>query len=107
MTSDDDDDDGNNDDNKDATTMLGDNKDEDSEGEDSLSHNDNTNSTTNPTDGDSVWMLLLEVADDDGEDDPGDYNEFYFDYDLDNDGVFYNDDAGNGEGYVCMTVTDS
>ena len=45
------------------------------------------------------------VANDDVDDDPGDYDEFRSDYDLDNDGVFDNDDAG--EGYCCMTVTDS
>ena len=87
--------------------MSGENKDDDSEGEDLVSDNDNTNSTTNPTDGDPVQMSLLAVADDDGEDDPGDYDEFCSNYDLDDGGVFDNDDADNGEGYVCMTVTDS
>ena len=42
-----------NDDNNKATTMLGDKKDDNSEGEDSVSDNDNTNSTTNPSNGDS------------------------------------------------------
>ena len=52
-------------------------------------------------------MLLLAVADDDGDDDPGDYDEFCSDYDLDGEVIFDNDDADNGEGYVCMMVTDS
>ena len=29
------------------------------------------------------------------------------DYDLVDDGVFDNNDTGQGEGYICMTVTDS
>ena len=52
-------------------------------------------------------MSLLAVADDDEDVDPGDYNEFCSDFDLDDDGVFDNEDTGQGEGYVCMTVTDS
>ena len=102
-----DDDDGNNDDNNKATIMSGNNNEENSEGEDSVSNNNNTDYTTNPTDGDPVRMSLLTVADDYDEDDPGDYNEFCPNYDLDDDGVFDNDDTNNGEGYVCMTVTDS
>ena len=87
--------------------MPGDNKDNNSEGEDLVSNNNNTSSTINPTDRDPPWMLLLALADDDGDNDPGDYNEFRSNYDLDGDGVFDNDDAGNGNGYVCMAVTDS
>ena len=104
---DDDDDDGNDDDNIKAITMSSDNKDDNSEGEDQMSDNDNTNSTTNPTNIDPTWMSLLVVTDDDGEDDPGDYNEFCFNYDLDVNSIFDNDNTDNGEGYVCMRVIDS
>ena len=48
---------------------------ENSEGEDSVPNNDNTNST-NPIDEDLAWMSLLVVADDDDDDDPGDYGGF-------------------------------
>ena len=72
-----------------------------------VSDNDNINSTTNPTDRNSPWMLLLVLADDDVNN-LDDYNGFCAGYDLNNDGVFDNDNASNGEGYVCMmTVTDS
>ena len=52
-------------------------------------------------------MSLLAVADDDDEADPGDHNKFCSNYDLDNDGVFDNDNTDNGEGYVCVTAIDS
>ena len=71
-----------------------------------MSNDDNINSTINPTNGDLVRMSLLTVADDDDKDDPGDYNKFRSDYDLADDSVFDNDKADNGEGYVCMTVSD-
>ena len=97
---------GDNNDNDDATIMSGNNKVENSEEEDSVPNNDDTNST-NPTDEDPTWMSLLAVADDDDDDDPGDYNKFRSDYDLGDDSVFENNDTSQGEGYVCMTVTDS
>ena len=102
-----DDDDGSNDDNNKATIMSGNNDDENSAGECSVSKHNNINSKTNPTDKNPTWMSLLAVADDDDEDDPGDYNGFFSDYDLKNNGIFDNDDADNGEGNVCITVTDS
>ena len=78
-----DDDDGNNDGNKNAIDLSGDSKDDNSEGEDSVSDNNNINPTTNPTDGDPPLILLLALTgDNDGKDDPGDYNEFCYDYDL-------------------------
>ena len=79
----------------------------DFEGENSVPNNGDTDSTTNLTDEDSAWMSLLVVADDDEDDDLVDYDEFYSNYDHDNEGVFDNDNTGQGEGYVCMTVTDS
>ena len=79
---------------------------ENSEEENLVPNNDDTDST-NPTNGDPTLMSLLAVADDDEDDGPGDYNEFRSDYDLGNDDVFDNDDTGQGEGYVCMTVTGS
>ena len=39
-------------------------------------------------------MSLLVVADDDDNDDSDDYDEFRSDYDLDDDGVFDNNDTG-------------
>ena len=73
-----------------------------------VSDNDNTNSTTNPTNDIPVWTSLLAMADDDEEDDPGDYDEFRSDYDLDDDGVFDNDDIGSDdERFVCMTLSNS
>ena len=102
-----DDDDGNDDDNNEAIIMTGNNNDENSRGEGSVSDNNNTYSTTNPTNGNPAWILLLAVADDDDKDDPGDYDEFCSDYDLNDDSVFHNNDADNREEYVCMTVTDS
>jgi len=80
--------------------MSGDDKDDDSQGENLVFDNDNTDFTTNLTDGDPAWMLLLAVADDDYKDDPGDYDKFRSDYDLDDEGVFDNDDIDNGEGCV-------
>ena len=50
-------------------------------------------------------MLLLALADDNVNNDSGDYTAFCANYDLDNDGVFDNDDAGNGEEYAYMMVT--
>ena len=103
-----DDDSGNNDDdNNDATIMSGNNKKENSEREDSVPNNDNTDFTTNPANKDPLWMLLLEVADDDKDDDPGDYNEFCSNYNLDNDSVFDNDDIDQGKGHICMTINGS
>ena len=43
-------------------------------------------------------MLLVAVTDDDVDDDPDDYDEFRSNYDLDDGGVFDNDDADVGEG---------
>ena len=54
-----------------------------------------------------MWTSLLALADDDEDDDPGSYDEFRSNYDLDDDSVFDNDDIDNGEGYVCIAVTDS
>ena len=71
-----------------------------------MPNNDDTDST-NPTEKNLTWTSLLVVADDNVDDDPGDYNEFRCDYDHDDDGVFDNDDTGEGEGYCCMMVTDS
>ena len=101
--------DGNDDNNNDATIMLGNNDEEYSLREDSVPNNNNTESTTNPADGDPLWMLLLAVADDDDDEDdnPSDYDEFCSNYNLDNDGVFDNDNTDHGKGYVCITVTDS
>ena len=87
--------------------MSSDNKDDNSEGEDLVSNNHNINPTTNPTDRNLPWMLILALADDDGDNDSSDYDEFCSDYDLDGDGVFDNDNADNGKGYLCMRVTDS
>ena len=73
--------------------------------DDTVPNNDDIDST-NPTNENPTWTSLLVVADNDVDDDPGDYNEFRFDYDLDDDGVFDNEDAGEEEGYCCMMVTD-
>ena len=72
-----------------------------------MSDDDNTDSTTNPTSDVHVLTSMLAMVDDDEEDDPGDYDEFRSDYDLDDDGVFDNDDIDSEEGFVCMAVTDS
>ena len=96
---------GDNNDNDDVTTMSGNKEVENSE-DDSVPNNNDTNST-NPIDEDPTWISLLVVVDDDDNDGPGDYDEFCSDYDLDNNGVFDNNDTGQGEEYVCMTVTDS
>ena len=97
---------GDNNDNDDATTMSGNNKADNFEEEDSVPINDNTD-PSNPTDENPAWTSLLEVADDDDNDDPGDYDEFRSDYDLDGNGVLDNDNTGQGKEYCCMTVTDS
>ena len=97
-----DDDDGDDDDNNEATTILGVNKDSNSEGEDLVFDNDNANSTFNPTNGKPPLILLVVLADDDGKDDLGDYDEFCSNYDLDDNGVFDNDDADIGEGYYIL-----
>ena len=54
-----------------------------------------------------MFLLAVVVADDYDDADPGDNDGFFFDYDLDNDGVFDNDDTSQGEGYICMTLTDT
>ena len=72
-----------------------------------VSNHDNTDFTTNPTGVDPSWKSLVEVADDGFNNDPDNYNEFQPNYDLDDDSVYDNDNTNNGEGYVCMTVTDS
>ena len=87
--------------------MSGNNEVKNSEGEDSAPNNDNTNSTTHPTNVDPVWMSLLEVTDHDKDNDPGDYDRFRSNYDLNKNNVIDNDNTSQGEGYVCMTVTDS
>ena len=92
------DDDNSDNDNNGVEGMSGDNKDDNSEGEDLVSNNDNTNSTTVPSDADLPWMSLFVVADDDIDNDPDDYDEFYANYDLDDDSVFDNDDGNVGEG---------
>ena len=46
-------------------------------------------------------------GDDDVDDDPSNFDEFRSEYDLDNDGVFDNDEIGEGEGFCCMTVTNA
>ena len=92
-----DDDNGNDDDNNGAEVMSGDNKDEHSEGEDSVSNKDITNSTSIPFDVDSPWMLLVVVVDDDLDDDPDNYGEFCVNNDLNNDGVFDNGNVSNGK----------
>ena len=70
-----------------------------------MPNNDNIDFTTNPANEDPSWMSLLAVADDDKDDDPGDYNAFCSNYDFNDDGVFDNDDTDQGEGYVFMMVT--
>ena len=105
VETDDDDDGGDENDNDDVTITSGNNEVENSEEENTAPNNDNTDST-NLTDEDPTWMSLLAVADDD-DDDPSDYDKFRSNYDLDDDGLFDNDDTGQGEGYVCMIVTDS
>ena len=102
-----DDDTNNNDDNNDEGDNSGDDENEDSQQEGSMSDDDNTNSTTNQTNDVHVLTLMLAMVYDDEEDDPGDYNEFRSDYDLDNEGVFDVDDVDSGEGFVCMAVTDA
>ena len=109
----DDGDDGDNNDNNDTTPMSGNNDEENpkedhpvTNNDDTMPNNDDTDSST-PTDENPTWTSLLVVADDDVDDDPGDYNEFHSDYDLDDDGVFDNDDAVEGEEYCCTTVTNS
>ena len=89
--------------------LSGDNKDVNSEGEDSVSDNNNTNSTTSATNKNPMWMLLLVMVltDDDGKENSGDYVKFCSNYDLNDNGVFDNDNTDNGEGCVCMTVTNS
>ena len=72
-----------------------------------MSDDDSTNSTTSPTNNVHVLTSMLAMVDDDEKDDPGDYDEFRSDYDLDNDGVFDNDNVDSGEGFVCMAVVDS
>ena len=76
-----------------------------------MPNNDDINPTTNCTDEDPVWMSLMAVADDDDDEDDddesGDYDEFCSNCDLDDDGVFDNNDTGQGERYICMTMTDS
>ena len=106
----DDGDDGDNNDNNDTTPTSGNNDEEipnedhsEPNSDDTIPNNNDTDSST-PTNEAHAWSLLV-VADDD--DDAGDYDEFRSDYDLDYDGVFDNDDAGEGEEYCCMTVTDS
>ena len=101
----DDGDDGDNNDYDFATTMSGNNDEENPAEDDPVPTNDDTNST-NLTKENPAWTSLLVVTNDDV-DDPGDYDEFRSDYDLDDDGVFDNDDTGEGEGYCCMMVTDS
>ena len=99
-------DDGDNNDNNDATPMSDNNKDENPEEDQPVPNNDDTDSI-NPTDENPAGTSLLVVADDDVDDNPGDYDTFRSDYDLDDDGIFDNNDAGEREGYCCMTVTDS
>ena len=89
-----DDNDGDDDNNNDTTIMSGNNNEENSEGEDLVPKN-NTNSTNNPADGDPAQMSLLAVTDDDDDNDSGDYDEFRSDYDLNDDGVFDNDNTDN------------
>ena len=72
-----------------------------------MSDHANTNSTTNPTNDVHVLKLMLAMVDDDEEDDPGGYDEFCSDYDLNDDDVFVNDDVDSGDGFMCMAVTDS
>ena len=88
------------DNNNNATIMSGKNEDKNSEGEDSVPNNDNTDSTTNPSNRDSLCMSLLMMADDDKDDDPGDCNGFFTNYDLNNDGVFDNNHTNEGERYI-------
>ena len=103
--------DGDNNDNNNTTPTSGNNNKEipnkdhpEPNSDDTIPNNDDTDSST-PTDGAHAWSLLV-VADDDVDDDPGDYDEFCSDYNLNDDGVFDNGDAREGEGYCCMTVTD-
>ena len=95
------------DDNNKARDMSGDNKDNNSKGDDLVFDNDNISSTTNPTNGDPPWISLLAMVNDYVDNDPGDYDEFCANYDLNNDNAFDNDNAGNKESYIYMMVTDS
>ena len=52
-------------------------------------------------------MSLVAVANDGVNNDPDNYDKFQSNYDLDNDGVFDNDNADVRKGYVCMMVTDA
>ena len=94
-----DDDDGNDDDNNDDTIMSGNNIVDNSVEGDSVPDNDNTDSS-NPTYERPAWMSLQVVADNDDNNDPDDYDEFRSDLDLDDDGVFDNDNTGQGEGSI-------
>ena len=66
----------------------------------------NDNNLLTPANEVHAWSHLVE---DDGDvnNDPSDFNKFCSDYDLDDDGVFDNDKIGKGEGFCCMTVTNS
>ena len=46
-------------------------------------------------------------TDDDGNNDPDDYDNFQSEYDLDDDGIFDNIDTEAVESFVCMTLTDA
>ena len=69
--------------------------------------NDNDSST--PTDDAHAWSYLVDDDDDDDDvdNDRGDFDWFCSDYDLDDDGVFDNNEIGEREGFCCMTVTKS
>ena len=99
------------DDDDDTTFMTGNNNEGDSvedspepdPGSDKTTPNDNNSSTRE--DDAHAWAHLRD--EDDADDDPGDFDEFCSDYNLDNAGVFDNDEVGEGEGFCCMTVSNS
>ena len=105
-------DDGDNNDNNDTMPASGDNNEEtleedhqDPSSDDTTPDNDDTVSSTSADEA-HAWSHLL-AADDDVDDEPSDFDEFRSEYDLDGDGVFDNDDTSEGEGFCCITVTDS
>ena len=106
--------DGDNNDNNNTTPTSGNNDEEIPEkdhpepstsSDDTTPNNDDTDLSTLANEA-HAWSHLV-VSDDDVDDDPGDFDEFCSDYDLDDDGVFDNNDIHKEEGFCCMTVTNS
>ena len=105
-------DNGNGCDNDDDTTSISGKNNEEHSEEDGSKPDPSSDKTT-PNDNDSstcqddahAWSHLRD--EDDADNDPGNFDEFCSDYNLDDAGVFDNNEVGEGEGFYCMTVKNS